>query len=68
MNLLDSISVENWFKDNKPEIVIIAAAKVGGIHANNSLRGDFILENLKIQTNIIEMPGDIILEDLFSWK
>ena len=54
LNLLDSISVENWFKDNKPEIVIIAAAKVGGIHANNSLRGDFILENLKIQTNIIE--------------
>ena len=54
LDLLDSISVENWFKDNKPQIVIIAAAKVGGIHANNSLRGDFILENLKIQTNIIE--------------
>ena len=54
LNLLDSDSVKNWFKDNKPEIVIIAAAKVGGIHANNSFRGDFILENLKIQTNIIE--------------
>ena len=54
LNLLNSDSVKNWFKDNKPEIVIIAAAKVGGIHANNNFRGDFLLENLKIQTNIIE--------------
>ena len=39
---------------NKPEIVILAAAKVGGIHANTTYPADFILENLKIQTNVIE--------------
>ena len=46
--------VESWFLKNKPTIVILAAAKVGGIHANNSMPADFILENLKIQTNVIE--------------
>ena len=54
LNLLDFQKVENWFKENNPDIVILAAAKVGGIYANNSYTGDFILENLKIQTNIIE--------------
>ena len=54
LNLLDYNRVEKWFKNNKPEIVILAAAKVGGIEANNNYPADFILENLKIQTNIIE--------------
>ena len=54
LDLLDFQKVENWFKENNPDIVILAAAKVGGIYANNSYTGDFILENLKIQTNIIE--------------
>ena len=54
LNLLDFQKVENWFKENNPDIVILAAAKVGGIYANKSYTGDFILENLKIQTNIIE--------------
>ena len=47
-------SVKDWFKKNKPSVVIIAAAKVGGILANSSFPADFILENIKIQTNIIE--------------
>ena len=54
LDLLDNKSVENWFKDNKPEVVILAAAKVGGIEANSKYPADFIFENLKIQTNIIE--------------
>ncbi len=54
LDLLDFNRVENWFKDNKPDVVILAAAKVGGIYANSKYRGDFILENLKIQTNVIE--------------
>ena len=54
LNLLDSNDVENWFIKNKPSVVILAAAKVGGIQANNSLPADFILENLKIQNNVIE--------------
>jgi len=54
LNLLDEISVKNWFIKNKPTIVILAAAKVGGILANSRYPGDFIIQNLKIQTNIIE--------------
>ncbi len=54
LNLMHSENVSKWFQKNKPEIVIIAAAKVGGIEANSKFPYDFILENLKIQTNIIE--------------
>ncbi len=55
LNLLNYSEVHEWFKLHKPEIVIIAAAKVGGIYANNEYPADFILENLKIQNNIIEI-------------
>ena len=54
LNLLDVESVRKWFKRNKPNIVILAAAKVGGILANSTYPADFLLENLKIQTNVIE--------------
>ena len=53
LDLLSSTSVENWFKENKPTVVIIAAAKVGGILANSNYPADFLIENLKIQTNIL---------------
>ncbi len=46
-------SVKKWFTENKPSVVIIAAAKVGGIFANSNYPADFLLENLKIQTNLI---------------
>ena len=54
LNLLNTTDVINWFKTKNPSIVIMAAAKVGGIYANLKNPADFILENLKIQTNIIE--------------
>ena len=54
LDLTDSLSVKNWFHNNKPEVVILAAAKVGGIYANSNFQTEFILENLKIQNNIIE--------------
>ena len=54
LDLLNFNEVENWFIRYKPTIVILAAAKVGGIHANDSQPADFILQNLKIQTNVIE--------------
>jgi len=54
LNYLDTASVFSWFKKNKPKIVIIAAAKVGGIIANSSYPTAFLLDNLKIQNNIIE--------------
>ena len=55
LNLTDFQAVKQWFKQNKPTIVIIAAAKVGGILANSKFPYDFILQNLKIQTNLIEI-------------
>jgi len=46
--------VQLWFSEHQPTVVVLAAAKVGGIQANNSYPADFLLENLKIQTNVIE--------------
>lgn len=54
LNLLDFRDVKSWFSINKPKIVIIAAAKVGGINANNTKPYEFIYENLVIQNNLIE--------------
>ena len=54
LNLLNENEVEIWFKRNKPSITVIAAAKVGGILANSTQPYDFLIENLKIQNNIIE--------------
>ena len=54
LDLTDSSMVNKWYKDNKPEIVIIAAAKVGGILANSKFPTQFLLDNLKIQNNLIE--------------
>jgi GDP-L-fucose synthase len=53
LDLIDSMAVDNFFKTEKPEFVFLAAAKVGGIAANNTYRGQFIYENLMIQNNII---------------
>jgi len=53
LDLLDQKAVENFFKEEKPEYVILAAAKVGGIVANNTYRADFIYENLQVQNNVI---------------
>jgi len=53
LNLLDQNKVEKFLKIKKPQIVIIAAAKVGGILANNNFKANFIYENITIQSNII---------------
>jgi GDP-L-fucose synthase len=53
LDLLNQRDVLNFFRTEKPDIVIIAAALVGGIQANNVFRGQFIYENLMIQSNII---------------
>lgn len=54
LDLLNGPAVEAWFATNQPTIVILAAAKVGGIQANSSYPADFLLDNLKIQTQVIE--------------
>jgi GDP-L-fucose synthase len=53
LDLTQQNSVNDFFKKEKPQHVFLAAAKVGGIHANNLYRADFIYENLMIQNNLI---------------
>lgn len=54
LDLTSQIDVCKFFKEEKPEYVFLAAAKVGGIHANNTYPADFIVDNIQIQTNIIK--------------
>jgi GDP-L-fucose synthase len=54
LDLEDGPAVKRWFAEHQPTVVVLAAAKVGGIQANNSYPADFLLDNLKIQTNVIE--------------
>jgi GDP-L-fucose synthase len=54
LDLLDPVAVSEWFAVSNPDVVILAAAKVGGIHANASYPADFLLDNLKIQNHVIE--------------
>lgn len=53
LNLTDQLAVKEFFENEKPEYVFLAAAKVGGIVANNTYRAEFIYENLMIQNNVI---------------
>ncbi len=53
LNLVNQAAVENFFSETKPEIVIISAAKVGGILANDTYRAEFIYNNLMIEANLI---------------
>jgi GDP-L-fucose synthase len=53
LNLTDQLTVKEFFEYEKPEYVFLAAAKVGGIVANNTYRAEFIYENLMIQNNVI---------------
>ena len=54
LDLEDAVAVRAWFEANRPEVVVLAAAKVGGIYANDTYPADFLLQNLKIQNNVIE--------------
>ena len=54
LDLLDPVAVQHWFAQQRPDVVVLAAAKVGGIAANNNYPADFLLENLKIQSHVIE--------------
>jgi len=54
LDLLDPAAVGAWFATHQPTVVVLAAAKVGGIHFNDTYPADFLLDNLKIQTHVIE--------------
>lgn len=64
LNLTNQNSVENFFKEEKPEIVILAAAKVGGILANNTYRAEFLYNNLMIEANVIHSAYNCGVEKL----
>lgn len=53
LDLCNQAAVDAFYEEVKPDVVFMAAAKVGGIHANNAYRADFIGENLQIQNNVI---------------
>jgi len=53
LDLRDQSSVDEFYKKIKPDFVILAAAKVGGIHANNKYKAEFIYDNLMIESNVI---------------
>ncbi len=54
LDLTDQLAVRRFFEETRPHAVIMAAARVGGIHANNSRPGQFIRDNLLIQDNVID--------------
>ena len=54
VDFTDQEATDRFFQLEKPEYVFVAAAKVGGIMANNNYKADFLTENLRIQTNIID--------------
>ncbi|MFT3884763.1 MAG: GDP-L-fucose synthase [Flavobacteriales bacterium] len=53
MDLTSQAAVKDFFRSEQPDVVVLAAAKVGGIHANNVFRAQFLYENLMIQNNVI---------------
>jgi len=53
VDLCNQAAVNQWFADKRPQVVFLAAAKVGGIVANNTLRAEFLYDNLAIATNVI---------------
>jgi GDP-L-fucose synthase len=54
LELTRQAQVDEWFAAHRPEIVVMAAARVGGIHANDSYPAEFIRDNLAVQTNVID--------------
>ncbi len=58
LDLADRAAVRGFFDETRPAVVVVAAAKVGGIKANNDFPVEFLLENLKVQNNVIEAAAD----------
>ena len=64
LDLLDQQAVRNFFEAERPEYVVLAAAKVGGINANNTTPADFAYENMQIQCNVIKCCHDYKVKKL----
>ena len=66
LDLTDQLAVRNFMREQQPDVVILAAAKVGGIHANNTYPANFIYENLMIECNVIHQAFDAGVEKLLQ--
>lgn len=66
LDLTDQAAVRAFFTAEKPDVVILAAAKVGGIHANNTYPAEFIYENLMIECNVIHAAHDTGVQRLLQ--
>ena len=64
LDLINQEAARTFFQEEKPEYVFLAAAKVGGIHANNTYPADFIYDNLMIQNNVIKAAHDFEVKKL----
>ena len=64
LDLTNQEAVRTFYEEERPEYVFLAAAKVGGIHANNTYPADFIYENLMIQNNVIKAAHDFEVKKL----
>ena len=64
LDLIDQQAVRTFFEEERPQVVVLAAAKVGGIYANESAPADFAYENLQIQCNVIKCAHDLGVKKL----
>lgn len=64
LDLLDQVAVRTFFEQEKPDVVVLAAAKVGGINANNTAPADFAYDNMQIQCNVIKCSHDFQVKKL----
>lgn len=64
LDLLDQAAVKAFFETQRPDVVVLAAAKVGGINANNTTPAEFIYENLQIECNVIKYSHDYHVKKL----
>ena len=64
VDLCDQLAVQAWMADHRPDCIVVAAAKVGGIHANNVAPVDFLQDNLVIQNNILAAAHENDVERL----
>ena len=64
LDLRERSAVFNFFKEERPEVVVDAAARVGGIHANDTFSADFLSENLQIQVNVMDAANELGVDRL----
>src|SRR5690606_23495533 len=64
LDLLDQAAVRTFLREHRPDYIYVAAAKVGGIHANNTYRAEFIYQNLVIETNLVHGAYEAGVRDL----